>query len=80
MRRQDTIPGQRPVARVKAVALAAWVPVAAGAILATYGQSTLNAIGVALWAGGVVLQLTTLVVHRRLRGSGRPEEPGVSHP
>jgi hypothetical protein len=61
------------VGRAKWLALVAWLPVVAGAILATYGNTAWNQFGVVVWATGVVLQLgllTLLLRRSRLRRLG----------
>jgi hypothetical protein len=54
------------VASVKKLAVAAWVLVAAGAIVATYGNTVWNTFGVLVWTVGLILQFGSfLVLHRR---------------
>jgi hypothetical protein len=59
---------------VKALALVAWLPVAAGAILSTFGQTAWDGIGVVLWAVGVGIQFATLLVLLRAFRSRRLQE------
>jgi hypothetical protein len=55
---------------VKTLALAAWVPVAVGAILATYGNTAWNDVGVATWMVGFAIQFGSFVVWFRLGPGG----------
>jgi hypothetical protein len=45
----------------------AWVPVVVGAILATYGDSAWNRLGIAVWTSGLALQFASLMLFLRLR-------------
>jgi hypothetical protein len=47
--------------RVKTLALVAWVPVVVGAILATYGNTAWNDVGVATWMVGLAIQFGSFV-------------------
>lgn len=65
------------------LALAAWLPVVAGAILATYGNTVWNNIGVGTWAVGLALQLGAFLFFFSRSGrehredASRPAPPGV---
>jgi ribosomal protein S19 len=50
---------------VKTLALVAWVPVVVGAILATYGNTAWNDVGVATWMVGLAIQFGSFVVWLR---------------
>jgi hypothetical protein len=54
-------------ARAKRLALVAWVPVVVGGILATYGDSARNRLGVAVWAIGLAFQFVSLLLLLRSR-------------
>ena len=58
------------MASVKKLALAAWVLVAAGAIVATYGNTVWNTLGVVIWTVGLILQFGSLLVLHRRSGQG----------
>jgi hypothetical protein len=56
------------MASVKKLAVAAWVLVAAGAIVATYGNTVWNTSGVVMWSVGLALQFGSfLFLLRRSR-------------
>ena len=54
------------MASVKKLAVAAWVLVAAGAIVGTYGNTVWNTFGVVVWTVGLIVQFGSfLFLHRR---------------
>ncbi len=50
---------------MQALALAAWVPIVVGAILATYGKTSWNDVGVATWMVGLAIQFGSFVLWLR---------------
>lgn len=56
------------------VALAAWLPVVVGAIVATYGNTVWNTFGVAIWSVGLAVQFGSFVLWLR-RGSDSASAP-----
>ena len=56
---------------LKRAALAAWLPVIAGAILATYGNTAWNQVGVLTWVVGLTIQLASFLLYLRRSRSRR---------